>query len=440
MTMIEDCLFAHAEATPDKTAICCGSRRLTYAELAEDVKLEADRLSGCGDACQVVLLPCTQDERFVITYLAAHVAGKTCVPLEAGIPSATLDALRRQCLSAPLPPHTADVLFTTGTTGRRKGVMISHTALLADAENLAEAHGFTSATVFVVCGPMSHIGSLSKLYPLLLQGGTLILLKSLSDMNAFFDAFTAKERCMATFLVPASIHMLLQFGADRLSALADRLDFIETGAAPLGQADMKTLCRLLPHTRLYNTYASTETGIISTFDFNAGEPLPGCLGKPMKHARLRITDEGHVACAGPTLMSGYLGDTRLTQEVMHDGWLITSDLGTIDEKGRLRLQGREGDTINVGGYKVAPAEVEDAALSFPALADCICLPADSPLFGRCLRLLFSVKQGARVSKRDLARHIASKVEPYKVPRIFEQVDAVRRTFNGKLDRKSYLQE
>ena len=123
-------------------------------------------------------------------------------------------------------------------------------------------------------------------------------------------------------------------------------------------------CFILPQSRLYNTYASTETGIISTYDFQHGECLVGCVG-------FIIGEDGKIACTGKTLMSGYYGDEALTRSIMKEGVLYTSDRGTVDEQGHLRLKGRDGDIINVGGYKVAPDEVEDAALSLPFIKDCI---------------------------------------------------------------------
>ena len=98
-------------------------------------------------------------------------------------------------------------------------------------------------------------------------------------------------------------------------------------------------CFILPQSRLYNTYASTETGIISTYDFQHGECLVGCVGKPMKHAGFIIGEDGEIACTGKTLMSGYYGDEALTRSIMKEGVLYTSDRGTVDEQGHLRLKG-----------------------------------------------------------------------------------------------------
>ena len=106
---------------------------------------------------------------------------------------------------------------------------------------------------------------------------------------------------------------------------------------------MKLFCELLPHSRLYNTYASTETGIISTYDYNDGANLAGCVGHKMKHSSFFITADGYVACKGKTLMTGYWNDEEATRNVLKDGVIRTADLGRIDEKGRLRLLGRGDD-------------------------------------------------------------------------------------------------
>ena len=337
-----------------------------------------------------------------------------------------------------MPEEAADVLFTTGTTGRSKGVVISHRAIVADAENLVEAQGYESNVTFIISGPLNHIGSLSKIYPTVMVGGTLHITEGMKCIDDFFRAAETAKGPVATFLVPASIRMLLAFGERRLAELAGKVAFIETGAAPISVSDMQRLCAVLPGSRLFNTYASTETGIIATYDYNAGGCIAGCLGKPMRNSSITITAEGYVACKGQTLMTGYLGDKEQTGKVLRNGMLITSDIGHIDAEGRLMLEGRSGDVINVGGYKVVPTEVEDVAMALPQIVDCLCVPANHPVLGTVLKLLTVMEEGAKLDKRAIALALKASLESYKVPVFYEQVEEIRRTFNGKPDRKSYL--
>ena len=192
----------------------------------------------------------------------------------------------------------------------------------------------------------------------------------------------------------------------------------------MAHSDMQQLCRLLPRTRLYNTYASTETGIIATYNFNDGRCLEKCLGHPMKNSSFHITPQGRIACEGKTLMSGYAGNEELTRQVLRDGVIYTADCG-------------RNDVINTAGYKVDPSEVEDVASSLAGIADCICIAAPHPVLGTVPKLLVVMKEGGELDKKLVAEHIGNRLEAYKVPVYYEQVASVRRTFNGKLDRKSY---
>ena len=157
----------------------------------------------------------------------------------------------------------------------------------------------------------------------------------------------------------------------------------------------------------------------------------------MKHASFSITPQGTIACAGPTLMTEYVGDAEATQKVKHDGQLFTEDLGHIDAQGRLFIDGRHSEVINIGGYKVAPTDVEAAALAHPGVSDCICIATPHPITDTALKLLVVCKPGAKLDKRALAQWLQTRLETYQVPMQYEEVTAIKRTFNGKLDRKAY---
>ncbi|MBQ8050044.1 MAG: acyl--CoA ligase [Bacteroidaceae bacterium] len=435
---LETYLSEHAEQRPDCLAVVCGGESLTYAQLYHRVRSRARQLHEDGlREGQIFPFRTSQSIDFLLTYFAVHLLGAAAAPLECGLSDERFAAVSSWLKGCPVASDTADVLYTTGTTGDAKGVMISHRAIVADGENLIASQGFCPDVAFVIAGPLNHIGSLSKIFPVVMTGSTLIILQGMKNLDDFFAAFQLPFSRFATFLVPANLRILLQFAADRLQALADRLDFIETGAAPMAEADMRALCDLLPHTRLYNTYASTETGIIATHCYSHDGCVAGCLGRSMPHSRLFITPEGTIACQGDTLMSGYVDNPVRTSEVLRDGTLYTSDVGRIDSEGRLHLQGRDDDVINVGGFKVSPVEVEDAALSHPMVHDCICTAVPHPVTGQALRLLVVLSEGHELRKRDLARHLLSRLEPYKVPQLYEPVAQVERTFNGKLNRKHY---
>lgn len=444
--MIEDYIKLFAEKQPQKIAIICDRQKVTYAQLYDKIKQRTAEIcqrfatnkqqQTSQSSHRAIVFRSSQTIDFLVTYFAIHLSGNIAVPLEKDATEEIFSTIQKQVEHMIFPKEVADILFTTGTTGKSKGIMISHRAILANADNLKEAQGFNKDLVFIISGPLNHIGSLSKVYPTLMCGATLYLLQGMKDLNAFYTALDYPCSKMATFLVPTNIRILLTFSSNRLHTYAHKIDFIETGASAISQKDLDLLRKTLPTSRLYNTYASTETGIIATYNFNTPESKANCLGKAMKHSHFFITAEGRIACQGDTLMLGYVGDEEMTRLVLNNGTIYTSDNGEIDSEGRLHMLGRQDDVINIGGYKVAPTEVEDVALSLPDIKECICIAAEHPVIGVVTKLLI-VSEKDEIDKKSIARFIANKLESYKVPIYYEKVDKIERTFNGKLNRKYY---
>ena len=408
------------ERYPDELAVICHDEQLTYAQLWEAAGKEALRLRDIEHVRegQYYIQTCTQDIAYVVRFLALHLIGARC-----------------------------DILYTTGSTGKPKAVLLSDEGMIANGENLIDAMGFHPGLTFVVCGPLDHFGPWSKMLPVFMTGGTLHILDGLKDMESFFDALRpaslANDKVKsATFLVPSAIRMLLQFSRERLAKLADCIEFIETGAAPIATSDMEQLRELLPLTRLYNTYASTETGIVCTCPYHQPNPiLQGCVGTAMKHSSVSIGPEGEICVSGPMLMAGYLNEDAEgnLQLVPVGNTFETADLGYLDTEGKLFLTGRSSDFINVGGLKLSPVEVEDAAMGFAGIVDCLCLPEKHSVMGQVPKLLVVVQADFLFDKHELAHYLKQKlIETWKVPMRYEVVDEIRKMPNGKKDRRSYI--
>ena len=408
------------ERYPDDIAVICHGERLTYAQLWEAVGNEVLRLRDIEhiQAGQYYVQTCTQDIAFVVRFLALHLIGAQ-----------------------------SDILYTTGSTGKPKAVLLSDEGMIANGENLIDAMGFHHGLTFVICGPLDHFGPWSKMLPVFMTGGTLHILDGLKDLDALFDAlrpasFDQEKAKSATFLVPSAIRMLLQFSRERLTKLADCIEFIETGAAPMATSDMQQLHEVLPHTRLYNTYASTETGIVCTNPYHLSQSImQGCVGPAMKHSEVVIGPEGEICVSGPMLMAGYLNeDAEGNMQLEPVGKTFqTTDLGYLDAEGRLFLTGRSSEFINVGGLKLSPIEVEDAAMGFKGILDCLCIPVSHPVMGQVPKLLVVLQEGYSLNKKELARYLKEKLtETWKVPINYEVVEEIRKMPNGKKNRKSYI--
>ena len=408
------------ECYPDALAVICHDEQLTYAQMWEAVGKEALRLRDIEQVRegQYYIQTCTQDIAYVVRFLALHL-------------------IRARC----------DILYTTGSTGKPKAVLLSDEGMIANGDNLITAMGFHPGLTFVVCGPLDHFGPWSKMLPVFMTGGTLHILDGLKDMEAFFDAlrpstFANGESKSATFLVPSAIRMLLQFSSERLAELADCIEFIETGAAPMATSDMQQLREVLPNTRLYNTYASTETGIVCTYPYHLSPSiLQGCVGPSMKHSVVAIGPDGEICVSGPILMAGYLNEDaegNLQLEPVGKRFQ-TTDLGYLDAEGRLFLTGRSSEFINIGGLKLSPVEVEDAAMGFVGILDCLCIPVSHPVMGQIPKLLVVLQESFSLNKKEISRYLKEKLtETWKVPINYEVVDEIRKTPNGKKDRRSYI--
>ena len=437
---IVDYLQQHAQNWPDKVFIYqqAGREQITYSDFWKSVLQKAGELKDHGwTRGQVLCVRASQTSDYLVLYFACQYLGVVIAPLEHDLPADKMASVEAQVKEVCLPEGASDILYTTGTTGASKGVVLSDRSLVADAVNLTEAMGFHRDIIFILNGPINHFGNHSKVLPIVREGASLYLMESMKNLEDFFDAldFIRGKGRAATFLVPASIRMLMQFSGERLHTYCDIIEFFETGAAPIAQSDMQELSRLLPDSRLFNTYASSETGVVCTYNFNDGNQFPSCVGGPMKLAHVELRD-GVVVCHGEAQMMGYLGDENLSADGPAE--IITSDMGRWDDQGRLYLIGRTNDIINVGGLKVAPAEVEELVLAVEGVADCICIPVRHPLMGFVPKLLVVMAEGYTLNKKALALYLKQKLESYKVPVQYEQVDHIERTYNGKLNRKAYV--
>ena len=408
------------ERYPDDPAVICHGEQLSYAQLWEAVGKEALRLRNIEHIHegQYYIQTCTQDIAYVVRFLTLHLIGARC-----------------------------DILYTTGSTGKPKAVLLSDAGMIANGENLIDAMGFHHGLTFVICGPLDHFGPWSKMLPVFMTGGTLHILDGLKDLDALFDAlrpstFANVEAKSATFLVPSAIRMLLQFSCERLAKLADCIEFIETGAAPMATSDMQQLREVLSNTRLYNTYASTETGIVCTYPYHLTQSiLQGCVGPTMKHSEVAIGPDGEICVSGPILMAGYLNEDAVGNMQLEPVGksFQTTDLGYIDAEGRLFLTGRSSEFINIGGLKLSPVEVEDAAMGFAGILDCLCIPVPHPMMGQVPKLLILLQEGVTLNKKEIARYLKEKLtETWKVPINYEVVEEIRKMPNGKKNRKSYI--
>lgn len=483
----------YAEKAPATPAVLAGGTMVTYGELWRKVRGFARYLNNCvglheGD---VVLIKATPTIEYAVSYFGTHLAGSIIAPIEysasgdsfvktvrelapsfcivnANDPDKDSGILGDRWITSPQVCSIADefdsdntgefdipdgenvavIMFTTGTTGVSKGVIHTHRSMIATVENIIYGCQMKEGTPMLTPGPMNHSGPIRKMVTAIACGGTAILLNGMKNMKKFFDTLGSSPVPVGCALVPSAVSLLLTVTGDKLGEYADKIDFIISDSAPLPEAIRQRLCSLLPGVRLYVNYGSTEAGSVCMYDYNRFPGKRNCIGKAGPNSPVvTVDDEGNefpstpdhpglLASKGTLNMRGYWNAPALTEKVMHGGVVCTSDIGYIDAEGFIYILGRNGDVINVGGLKVAPTEVEEKALGYPGLEDCVCVPVDDKVSGKAVKLCVVLKRGEVFDARGLRRYLMAHLENYKVPKYIVEIGEVPRTYNGKVDRKA----
>lgn len=486
-------LSEHAQNTPNKTALISERETLTYAEFWKEITKCAQYLTKIGlQRGDMVLMKAAQSPNYLISYYSVQLAGGIPCAVERNTPSSTViatakkmdakyvitegkspsklptsmqffsmrklraDAAQENTDGIPIVfPKDTDlqlIMFTTGTTGASKGVKLSFRAMQASEEKIADfTHmpRFRDKGMFITPTPLNHAKGIWETGGMLRTGGTVYILRGLLDLRLYFKALDYPCEKVLLSLVPANLRMLISMVPQELEKRADKIGGIKLGTAPLLEHDKDEIMKLLPHTELHNPYGSSEGGILCNYMFNEYPNMPYCIGKALKGTEVLVLDDdrnpivsspsnmGKLAFRSNSVMDGYYGEPELTAQILQDGVIYTNDYGYVDENGFVFVRGRADDVINFGGLKVAPDEVEQEAIAVPNVADCICIATEDEVMGSGLKLLVVMKEKGTMNPAEIRNILSKKLESYKVPKVYEEVDEIARTYNGKLNRKFY---
>ena len=340
-----------------------------------------------------------------------------------------------------------DIVFTTGTTGKSKGVMLTHRQQSLYASGMINTYGLKINTRFLVAAPLNHVGGIRSTHFPLANGCCVVYIEGMGDLVKFF-AVIEKHHVTSMFLPPASIRVIISRTGDRFSKFKHQIDFVLSSSSPLFASDSDGLKKLLPYSQLYNTFEATEIPGGTAYNYAKEGFRPNCIGKPVRTMDIalltedgRLTKEagveGQICAKSEMVMKGYYNEPELTQSVFKDGWFVSSDIGTFDADGYLYFIGRKDDVINLGGYKIAPTDVESLALQSGFVQECLCIEDHDEFGVPYLKLLVVVEDKSKFDPVALNAFLSDKLEKYKIPRVIEAVDALIKTFNGKTDRKAY---
>ncbi|MBL8698400.1 MAG: AMP-binding protein [Alphaproteobacteria bacterium] len=489
---IADGIFSAARRTPDRLAIRESGRGLSYAQLAARIRRVANLVhEGLGlrhgDRAAVLLPNRLEYIEIVAGASLAGVASATIGPAastaeiaficedsdarvlfvdpaleekaRAAVPGSVRhvivldrryeDALARSsdamCRVRTDERDIFSIPYTSGATGRPKGVMLSHRGRILSAYAIGADHGcYGPDDRAITLTPLFHgAGFLMTLTPLFF-GGFVELLPRF-DLERMLT--TIQEiRATNTYMVPTHFSALFAMGEAARRYDVSSLKAVVSGTAPLAQAMKERIIEFFGEGRLYERYGCTETSIVTALRPADQLRKTQCVGLPLPATQIRVLGDdgaevprgevGELACSSPYMFSGYLNLPEATEKAMRGDWFVTGDLARMDEEGFLYLVDRKNDMIITGGENVYPREVEEILLAHPGVQECAVVGLPHAYWGEAVTAFVVRRPGADVTAEALAASCRAAMSPYKVPKEFRFEAALPRNSMGKVLRRA----
>jgi long-chain acyl-CoA synthetase len=472
------------QVNPNGLAIVCDERRRNWREIGERVArlASAIRRLGANDGDRIAVLSLNSD-RYLELYLAVGWAGAVIVPLNIRWSPLENEDAMRDCRaeilfvdkafapvgttlakaipglklvytdggsppagmanyemliaqSEPIPDamrkrdDLAGIFYTGGTTGRSKGVMLSHGNLMANALNALGEGLWPGTSVYLHAAPMFHLANGAAMYSVLLSGGSNVVIQGFTPDGV--AGAIQKERVTDVLLVPTMIQMFVDHPTLRSYDLSS-LRRISYGASPISDAVLMRAMKALPNTEFTQAYGMTELSPIATLlhwkehigdGRNKGRHRAA--GRATLGCEVKIVDAddkvvpsgtvGEIAVRGDVVMMGYWERPEETARAVIDGWMHTGDGGYMDDDGFVYVVDRVKDMIISGGENVYSAEVENALAQHPAVAQCAVIGIPSERWGEQVHAVVVLKSGTTTTPEGLMEFCKTLIAGYKCPR------------------------
>ena len=502
---LHDFVDFHAREQPDAPFAIFAGRTLAWGDALREIHRIANALLAAGVApgerVAILAKNCTE---YVLFYYAASKAGVVPVPVnyrlappewrtivqDAG-PSLLLarcelvgaiDPLRGElpqverwiALDAPAPagwtryqdwlrgaPETPPAryvaasddlyqMYTSGTTGRPKGAVLTHAAVCAQLEQISGILPLGPGDRYLIVAPVYHAAAALASFWVLRQGGTLFIMEDF-DPAAVVKALDEQQMAAAT-LVPAMIQACLVAVPDVAQRSYEKLRFVVYGASPIAAETLRRAIDVFG-CGFAQGYGMTETTAGATFllpkEHERGlaekpQLLLSC-GRPLPGTEVRVVDTegrdlppgqvGEILLRGPQLMRGYWNLPEATAEALEGGWMHTGDAGSLDDEGFLYIQDRVKDMIVSGAENVYPREIENVLFEHPAVADAAVIGVPDARWGEVVKALVVLRPGASASEDELIEFCRSRLAGFKRPRSVDFVSDLPRNPSGKVLKK-----
>lgn len=397
-----------------------------------------------GERLARLLAHCGASAIFVSSALLPHLESvlTRCADLRLVIGDTPSTTLRGT--ASPVVAINADELaliaYTSGTTGRPRGVMLGHAALAWNAEAVVGYLRLRRTDRVLLVLPLSYIFGLSIVLTHVVAGASIVLERHFLYPNLALETLH-RSACTGFGGVPATYELLLAHSTVRTSRFA-ALRYLMQAGGPLARGTADAIAAAFPGAALFIMYGATEAGPRIAFRIHDGiEERPGCVGRPVEGVVIRIVDEagaelppgsaGEVVVASPGLMLGYWRDDELTASVLREGWYRTGDIGLVDEEGSLMITGRIRDFIKVRGYRVHVTEIERALESLDGIEQAAVVGVPDTMLGEA-PVAYLV--GTRSDPVSIEREVAAVLPPQMRPVAYRVVSRLPTTSSGKVDR------
>jgi acyl-CoA synthetase (AMP-forming)/AMP-acid ligase II len=497
---------------PERDAMVFDSVRWSYGQTCERVNRLANALRGLGikkgDRVGVLQVNCSQ---YIESYFAAAKIGAIFVPLNfrakgeelaymisnagtkallAGeryleiverilpeIPTVkhlicfeTIQKDRFDCYEDLLSSSHADdiseeiedddltiLMYTSGTTGRPKGVPLRHSGFVSYVLENVEPANPEIEEKNILTVPLYHVAGMQAMLAAIYGGRTLVLMRQFETEE--WMKTVQQEKATRAMLVPTMLKWVVDHPDFKNYDLTS-LKVITYGAAPMPFEVIKKAIEEMPWVRFINAFGQTETASTITSLGPEDHVIEGTeeekekkfkrlacsIGKPLPDVEIRIVDGGgktlppnqvgEIIARGPRVMTGYWGDEEKTKQVMtEDGWLRTGDQGWMDEEGYIYLAGRADDMIIRGGENISPEEVEDALCCYEKVDEAACIGVPDPEWGQEPRAMVVLKKGQTATPEEIMDFCKGKLAGFKRPKSVVFIDCLPRNQMGKLLRK-----
>jgi len=472
----------------DKNFVIGRSEQVSYRDIYEKaLKLAYFLKENYGEGNNIVLIS-PNNVFFIIVYLGIMKSGNICVPLNPLIEQENLDFILDTCqcksafvvgnialkldfetvkifskidcdeminsVSGDYPESAefdenrlAQVLFTSGSTGFPKGVMLTHKNIIANTDSILRYLQLKQEDIMEVVLPFFYCYGLSLLHTHLRVGGSIVLNNNFVFLGTVIDDLE-KYHCTGFAGVPTHFQILLRKSKSFIKKEFPHLRYVTQAGGKLHDVFIKEFAEAFPDKKFFVMYGQTEA--TARLSFLAPELVIkklGSIGKSIPGVRLEIFNEkgnivkpgevGEIVAKGENIMVGYLNDPESTEQTLRDGWLFTGDMAKKDEAGFIYLVTRKKEIIKVGGKRVSPKEIEGTIVNIPDVIDCTVEGVDDELLGEAIKatVVLTDKITKEEAKEIILKTCGQKLAVYKIPQIIDFTDNITISQTGKKVKK-----